>query len=64
MNLDEYLFRKKISKTDFAKRVGITRNYLSLISLGRSLPSKRLAKDIEFETGGEVTIDEILNPKE
>jgi transcriptional regulator with XRE-family HTH domain len=35
MDLDEYLFRKKISQTDFANELGISRNHLGEILRGR-----------------------------
>lgn len=63
MRLDEYLFYEKKTITDFAKELLITRNYLNLIVLGYSKPSKRLARDIEKATGGKVTVEELLKPK-
>ncbi|WP_080502660.1 helix-turn-helix domain-containing protein [Neochlamydia sp. EPS4] len=44
MDLDEYLFRKRISQTDFAKDLGISRTHLEEILRGRRSPSVKLAK--------------------
>jgi len=62
--LKEYLFYKEISITDFAKKLGASRNYISQISLGKAKPSKFLAKAIEIETNGEVTEAELLKEVE
>lgn len=63
MDLREFLFRKKISITDFAKELMISRNYLNQICLGNQIPSPRLARDIERATKGEVTAKELLKEK-
>jgi len=60
MELREYLFRRYISITKFAKQLEITRTYMSRIVHKTEKPSKRLAKDIERATFGEVTLQEIL----
>lgn len=63
MDLDEYLFRKKISQTDFALKLGVSRNHLGEIIRGRRTPSVKLAKKIEELTKGEVTREEAMFPK-
>lgn len=63
MDLDEYLFRKKISQTNFANELGISRNHLGEILRGRRSPSVKLAKKIEELTEGEVTKEEAMFPK-
>jgi DNA-binding XRE family transcriptional regulator len=63
MDLDEYLFRKRISQTDFAKDLGISRNHLGEILRGRRTPSVKLAKKIEELTQGEVTREQAMFPK-
>ncbi len=63
MDLDEYLFRKKISQTDFANELGISRNHLGEILRGRRSPSVKLAKKIEELTKGKVTKEEAMFPK-
>ena len=63
VDLDEYLFRKRISQTDFAKDLGISRNHLGEILRGRRTPSVKLAKKIEELTQGEVTREQAMFPK-
>jgi transcriptional regulator with XRE-family HTH domain len=63
MDLDEYLFRKRISQTEFAHALGISRNHLGEILRGRRNPSIKLAKKIEELTNGEVSKEEALFPK-
>lgn len=62
MDLREYLFRKDMSITEFAKRVDMSRAYVSSIVNGRAIPSKKLAKRIVITTEGFVTLDELRNP--
>ena len=64
MDLREYLFRKKLSVTKFSEMIDSNRAYLSLVIHGRTKPGKRLAKDIERATNGEVTAEELLREKE
>lgn len=64
MELREYLFRNRISITDFSKKVDFSRNYISQIALGYRKPSKKLAKLIEKETNGEVTLEELIRKQE
>jgi len=47
-----------------AERLGITRQYLSLLMTGRRRPSPELAARIEDELGGTVTFRELLLPEE
>jgi DNA-binding XRE family transcriptional regulator len=63
MDLDEYLFRKRISQTDFAKHLGISRNHLGEILRCKRSPSVKLAKKIGELTQGEVTKEEAMFPK-
>ena len=63
MDLDEYLFRKKISQTDFASELGISRSHLGEILRGRRSPSVKLAKKIEEVAKGAVTKQEAMFPK-
>ncbi len=64
MKLDEYLFRMKTTKKDFAEKVGISRGYLQHLLSGIKSPSVKLAKKIEEATGGKVTKEELLFPEE
>ena len=60
MDLRIYLYTNRISITDFAKKLLVSRPYLSQICLGNLTPSRRLARDIELATQGKVSIDELL----
>ncbi len=60
MDLREYLFRKRMTTKEFAEKLEYSRTHLTLILNGKSRPSKRLAKDIERLTDGEVTVADLL----
>jgi transcriptional regulator with XRE-family HTH domain len=64
VKLDEYLFKTKTTKKDFAEKVGISRGYLQHILSGLKNPSVKLAKQIEEVTGGKVSKEELLFPEE
>jgi transcriptional regulator with XRE-family HTH domain len=64
MNLDEYLFRTKQSKTSFAQKLGISRGHLQHILNGSRRPSVSLAKKIEEITEGKVSKAEVLFPED
>lgn len=60
MKLKVYLVLNKRSITDFSKHLGCTRDHLSRIINGSTRASKRLAKDIELATQGEVKAEDVL----
>lgn len=66
MQLREWLFKNRITGSEFAKRLDFSRGHLYNYMAGRYRISKKLAKYIEEETNGEVTAKEALkyNPKE
>ena len=64
MNLREYLFLKRMTVKEFSEIVECSRNHISQIINSGTKPSKRLAKDIERATNGEVKAEDLLNPKE
>lgn len=64
MNIRDYLFKKRITQVDFAKRLGISRGHLGQILHGTKHPSRKLAKKIEAETEGKVTAVELLFPEQ
>lgn len=64
MDLDEYLWRNKISRTDFAAKVEISRSHLQQILSRKRNPSINLAKKIEEITKGKVTKEESLFPED
>lgn len=61
MDLREYLFRNRVTLTDFANKIEYDRAYLSLVSNGLQRPSERLAKTISDATEGQVTVEELLS---
>lgn len=63
MNLREYLFRKRLTQVDFAKKLEISRGHLSQIMKQTKHPSRKLAKAIEDLTEGKVTAIELLFPE-
>ena len=60
MDLKEYLYQKRLTLKQFSEIIGYNRSYLSLIMNGKLKPSKRLAKDIQEATNGQVTENELL----
>lgn len=60
MWIDLWLFKEKTTHTAFAKKIGISRFYLSLIISRRRIPSLRLAKKIESATNGNVKAVDIM----
>lgn len=60
MDLDEWLWRKKMTTVAFAKLIGISRVYIGQVKRKEVVPGKRLAKDIEALTGGEVKADSFV----
>ena len=64
MKLDEYLFRSKTKKQDFAAKLGISRGHLQQILSGSKNASVKLARQIEEVTNKKVTKEEVLFPEE
>lgn len=62
MQLDEYFFRNRKTMTvkQFAPRVELHPGYIGLIANKRIRPSLKVARRIEKETNGEVTVAEIM----
>lgn len=63
MNFREYLFKKRITQVEFAKKLEVSRGHLSQILNGTKHPSRKLAKKIEEHTEGKVTAVELLFPE-
>ena len=63
MKLKDYLYFEKISVTDFAKNVGISRIHMSGIANGFRHPSKSLMAHIELITKGKVTESDFDNDR-
>lgn len=54
MNLNEYLFYAKISRTEAAKLLDINSRYLGQIALGHRKPGRKMKKIIENFTQGKI----------
>jgi transcriptional regulator with XRE-family HTH domain len=54
MNLKDYLEKAGVTIKDFAGMLMYTRSYMSRIVNGKSVPSERLKKQIEYVTSGRV----------
>lgn len=59
MDLREYLFRKRISVTEFARQIDFARAYLNQVVSKRRIPGKKMAEIIEHATNGEVTLKDL-----
>jgi len=61
MKLKDYLRGR--SRKEFAEKIGTTENYINnLCSNSRYFPGRKLARAIEEESNGKVTIRELLYP--
>lgn len=63
MILRDYLYKKKLTSTDFAKKLGMNRSYFSRILCGRCRTTPTVALQIEILTEGSVSTDEVLFPE-
>lgn len=59
-HLKKYLFFNQKSITDFAKELMVSRSYMNKVVLGKTKPSRLLAKEIERATNGEVKAEELM----
>jgi len=64
MLLKEWLFKTQITQVEFARKIGISRQFLVYLLNGSRHPSPKLAKRIEEATGGKVTVLELLFPED
>jgi len=60
MNLREYLFKKRITPTEFARAINYHPSYIQAIERGQKRAGMKLAKIISEATNGEVTVKEVL----
>lgn len=60
MQLKAWIISHGMTVTTFAEKIEVSRTYLSAIMGGLKKPSKRLAKDIEEATNGDVTAKDLL----
>ena len=63
MKLEMYLKKNDIPKKDFAKLVGISSTYISLIIHGERNPSVNIACRIIQATQGEVSVNDLFPPE-
>lgn len=59
MMLKEWFEKHKVKQVALAKALGYHQQHISQITRGLRRPSKRLAREIEAFTNGEVTIDDL-----
>lgn len=64
MDLREYLFRKRMTVTDFAKQINYNPDYVGFIARKQKRAGMKLAKLIEKATDGQVTIAELMSLNE
>lgn len=60
MDLEDYLYLKKMTQKDFAQMMGYSRNHISGIVSGRIKPNLKLARAIEKFTEGEVKVKDLI----
>jgi len=60
MRLDIWLRTHRITIKDFAVSIEVSREHVHAIISGKRRPSKKLARQIEKATAGEVTAAELL----
>lgn len=60
MTLQEYLLIKSMSQREFAKKIGVSESYMSLLINCERRPSPQLALAIEKATEGKVNRIEML----
>ena len=61
--LNTYLTKEKIKKVQFAKTIGISREYLHSILNGKKNISPKLASAIEKATNGEIKAEWLIFPE-
>jgi transcriptional regulator with XRE-family HTH domain len=62
MTLREWLFKKNITKTKFAKMMGCDRSHLHRVLQGTRAPSQDLINKVLELTEGEVNLLKFKNP--
>ena len=60
MKLKEYLVTKKLTLDEASKQLGISLNYLYMLSSEKRSPGLRLAKEIEYWSHGMVSVDDLV----
>jgi len=60
MKLSEYLSQRRITRRDFAAKIGVSNGRITQLCDGSGWPSRDVAERIAVETGGDVTADDFL----
>ena len=62
MRLDDWIRSRvpRLSDTEFGRRVGASQQAVGLWRTGRRLPRQEFVDRIADETGGEVTLDDLM----
>ena len=63
MKLRDWLYKKGISQTGFARVAGINSCYLSLLMSGRRKAGRDAAQKIDKATNGEINLESIFSGK-
>lgn len=64
MDLREYLFRKRITVTEFSNLIDYSRTHISEIMHGSRKPGKKVIRIIEKATNGEVKAEDLMSEKD
>lgn len=64
MELDYYLFKSKRTQKEFAEKIEMMPHSLSFIVNGKKAPNLYHAMQIHYESGGKVTLFDLLKPEE
>ena len=64
MLLKEYLEKNYLTKSGFAKKLGVTSSTIHNFIAGRSYPTAKLAQRIVKLTNGEVTFEDLFKERE
>ncbi len=59
MELRDYLYFTRTTVTEFAKKLQVSRSYITKLLAGNYPASRLVAKQIEEITGGEVTVEDV-----
>ena len=63
MRLADYIIHKKLTRTEFARQIGVTPAHITNICNGWKNPSLSLAEKIEQHTEGKVTFADLCRTK-
>lgn len=61
MTLADWIWSERITRTEAAKRFGLSQSYVVELCQGKRLPSLRVAERIRRETDGKVAADDFFS---